>query len=133
MLKTSLVYLLLAFLAGLLQAGLPFLGPNSGLSFLRPSEPVRVHLLVVGWITLLIFGVVYWMFPKYSRELPRGHAWLGWVTYALLNAGLVLRLLFEGSAGSGSPLGWVIVASAVLQWLAALAFIINTWPRIKEK
>jgi len=26
--------------------------------------PVYIHLLVFGWLTQLIFGVIYWMFPK---------------------------------------------------------------------
>jgi len=28
--------------------------------------PTLLHLLVVGWITQVIFGVAYWMFPRYS-------------------------------------------------------------------
>ncbi|MCB0175571.1 MAG: hypothetical protein KDJ97_34025, partial [Anaerolineae bacterium] len=26
--------------------------------------PVFLHLFMWGWVTQLIFGVVYWMFPK---------------------------------------------------------------------
>lgn len=133
MLKTSLVYLLLALLTGLLQAGLPLFENGAGLPVLRQLEPVRVHLFIVGWVTLLIFGVVFWMFPKYSREKPRGHEWLGWAAYGLLNAGLILRAVGESAAQPGSVFGWMLALSAVLQWLAALAFIINTWPRVKEK
>lgn len=131
MLKTALGYLLLALLAGVAQAAAPFLG--SSLPFLRNFEPVRVHLFVVGWITLLIFGVVLWMFPKYSREQPRGPEWLGWATYILLNAGLVLRVATESAARPGTTAGSLLVVSAVLQWLAGLAFFANTWPRVKEK
>lgn len=131
MIKTSLLYLLLALLVGILQGIAPSLSKE--LFFLRSLEPVRVHLLVVGWITLLIFGVVYWMFPKYSREKPRGHEWLGWTTYGLLNAGLTLRVIGESATQMGMIFGGLLVASAVLQWLAGLAFVINTWPRVKEK
>lgn len=131
MLKTSLVYLFLALLVGILQGLRPYL--SAALPFFRTPEPVRVHLFVVGWLTLLIFGVVFWMFPKYSQSKPRGHEWLGWLAYGLLNAGLVLRVIGESAGQPGTFFGWLLVVSAVLQWLAALAFIANTWPRVKVK
>src|SRR6476660_2692413 len=44
--------------------------------------PTLLHLLVVGWITQVIFGVAYWMFPRYSAEQPRGSERVGWSTFA---------------------------------------------------
>ena len=43
-----------------------------------PSEllalsPVYFHLFMVGWVAQLIFGMLFWMLPKYSKEKPRGH------------------------------------------------------------
>ena len=123
--KTSLVYFVLALLLGI------------GLS-LRVSNslfPVYIHLLVFGWLAQLIFGVVYWMFPKYSTQLARGRESLGWVTYALLNIGLILRAIAEPLQASqaGSLPGALLVLSAVLQWLSGVAFVANTWQRVKEK
>lgn len=129
MIKTSFLYLLLAFLIGLLQA-LSAVLPGTRLSSL---EPVRVHLLVVGWLTLLIFGVVFWMFPKFSREKPRGYDELGWAAYVFMNAGLVLRIFAEPSVVPGTLAGWTLIVSSVLQWLGAAAFVLNSWPRVKEK
>lgn len=133
MVKTALVYLLSGLLVGLVQALSPVLNLSERLPFLVQIEPVRVHLFVVGWITLLIFGVVIWMFPKYSREQPRGPEWLGWACYGLLNAGLLLRVIGESAARPGTGLGWLLVASALLQWLGGLAFFLNAWFRVKEK
>lgn len=127
MLKTSLVYLLLALLVGLAQ---PFL---RGAITAGAMEPVRVHLFVIGWISMLIFGVVYWMFPRYSKESLRGHEWLGWATYWLVNAGLILRVIGESAAQPGTIFGWLLVASALLLWLGGLAFVLNTWARVREK
>lgn len=118
--KTALIYLALALALGIALA----LGAANGLF------PVYIHLLVFGWLTQLIFGVVYWMFPKYSTEKPRGHESLGWVTYALLNLGLILRAIAEPF--QTSP-GTLLVLSAILQWLSGVAFIANTWRRVKEK
>lgn len=125
-LKAALVYLILALCSGILLA-LP--KPLSGLF------PVYIHTLAFGWLTQLIFGVALWMFPKYSSAKPRGHEWLGWATFALLNLGLVLRVIFEPiqSMGASAFSGWMLVLAAGLQWLAGIAFVANTWPRVREK
>ncbi len=123
--KTALLYLAFALLLGILLT-------------LRVSNgflPVYIHLLVFGWLTQLIFGVVYWMFPKYSTEKPHGHESLGWSTYALLNIGLILRAIAEPlqALKASSLFGTILVLSAILQWLSGVAFILNSWPRVKEK
>ncbi|MCZ7546968.1 MAG: cbb3-type cytochrome c oxidase subunit I [Anaerolineae bacterium] len=94
-----------------------------------------MHLLTVGWLTQLIIGVAYWMFPKYSKARPRGSERLGWATYALLNLGLALRAAGEPlmAAQPGANAGWLLAASAVLQMLAAWAFVANTWARVKSR
>lgn len=126
--KAAMIYLILALCTGLLLA-LPQGNPISGLF------PVYLHLLTFGWLTQLIFGVALWMFPKYSSTNPRGLAWLGWTTFILLNTGLILRMIFEPlNSMAASPFsGWMLVAAALLQWLAGLAFVANTWIRVKEK
>lgn len=123
--KTGMVCLALALALGIALA----FGVTNGLF------PVYIHLLVFGWLTQLIFGVVFWMFPKYSTEKPRGSETLGWWTYALLNSGLLLRVIAEPMQATqpGTISGWLLVLSAIIQFLAGLAFVINTWGRVKEK
>src|SRR3972149_11201059 len=89
-------------------------------AFVRALGPVYFHLFMVGWVTQLIFGVVFWMFPKHSKERPRGSEALGWLTFGLLNAGLLLRLGGEpAQALDPAPLwGRTLAVSAVLQWAA---------------
>jgi hypothetical protein len=131
-LKTALGYLVLSLFAGVVLAarGVLRLPPVfSGLT------PVYFHWLMVGWVTQLIFGVVFWMFPKQSAGRPRGSERLAWTTYALLNVGLILRSVAEpwmSAAPSAMP-GTLLAASAVLQWLAGLGFVANTWGRVKER
>jgi heme/copper-type cytochrome/quinol oxidase subunit 1 len=89
---------------------------------------------MVGWVTQLIFGVVYWMFPRYSKEQPRGNERLAWAAYWLLNVGLILRVLGEPLTGLGQTAGApLLAASAMLQLGAGWAFVINTWGRVKER
>jgi hypothetical protein len=92
-------------------------------------------MLTFGWLTQLIFGVAFWMFPNFSSMKPRGYEWLGWATFILLNAGLILRVIFEPLNGisRSSFSGWMLVTAAVLQWLSSVGFVINTWPRVREK
>ncbi len=126
------MYFILALAAGAWMAAPGSLG-KSAASF--DLFPVYIHLLVEGWITLLIIGVVFWMFPKFSRESPRGSEALGWVSYVLLNSGLVLRLFAE-PANAAAPRSWwgvLLAVSAFLQWLGGVAFVLNTWGRVKVK
>ncbi|MFN3741759.1 MAG: hypothetical protein ACK4VW_03680 [Anaerolineales bacterium] len=125
--KASLLYLFLALLFGILQTA------NLGYPF--NFFPTYLHLLTFGWLTQLIFGIALWMFPAYSRERPRGPSWVGWSIFVALNLGLLLRLLFEPWHGiRPSPLGErMLILSAILQWLAGVAFFLVIWPRIKGR
>ena len=130
--KSSLVYLVAALAAGVVVVARPALSLPSELAAL---SPVYFHLLMVGWVTQLIFGVVYWMFPKQSRETPRGSDRLAWATFGLLNAGLLLRVVGEPMQAfqPEGGWGWTLAVSAPLQWLAGMAFVANTWRRVKER
>ncbi|HMN29619.1 MAG TPA: hypothetical protein PKE45_15830, partial [Caldilineaceae bacterium] len=97
--------------------------------------PAYFHLFMVGWVTQLIFGVAYWMFPTYSREQPRGHEGVAWTVYWLLNVGLILRVVGEPLTAVQPESGWrwLLPISALAQWLAGAAFVLNTWPRVRER
>ncbi|RMH01108.1 MAG: hypothetical protein D6706_02420 [Chloroflexi bacterium] len=131
-LKSAFLYLVGALLLGVLLAANPlFPLPD----FIRFMGPVYFHLFMVGWISQMIFGVVYWMFPIVGRENPRGNELLGWLTYICLNAGLLLRVVGEPAVAlrPGTGVGWVLVISAVLQWLGGLFFVLNSWQRVRER
>jgi hypothetical protein len=73
------------------------------------------------------------MFPRYSAEQPRGSERLGWLTFVSLNVGLLLRLAGEPAHLLGRDITGLLVASALLQLVAGWAFILNTWPRLRER
>jgi hypothetical protein len=130
--RMSLVAFILALLIGLLMAArdpLNLTVPVGALS------PIFFHLFMVGWVAQLIFGVVFWMFPKYSKEHPRGSEKLGWAVFWLLNLGLALRVIGEPAQVlvPGPAWGGMLVVSAVSQWLAGVLFVVNTWGRVKER
>lgn len=131
-LKSSLLFFILAVLLGvLLAARIPLRLPG----YISAFNPVYFHLFMVGWVTQLIFGVVFWMFPKYSKDQPRGSEILGWSVFWLLNTGLVLRMIAEPAQAiyRASLWGWTLALSALFQWLAGVIFVINTWGRVKER
>lgn len=130
--KTGLGYFVAALAIALLLAAQPILQLPSGIHSL---SPVYMHLLTIGWITQLIFGIAYWMFPKFSKEAPRGRLWLGWAVYLLLNSGLLLRAIAEPLTMllADSGMGGLLVVSAILQLAAGWGFVINTWSRVKER
>jgi hypothetical protein len=127
---------MLYFVGGLTMAALllaqPVMGWSASLQVLRP---VYLHFLFIGWVTQIIMGVGYWMFPKYSKEKPRGRDWLGWAVLVLLNIGMVLRAVGEPAVvlAPQAGLGWMLAAASLFLLLAGWGFIINTWGRIKER
>jgi hypothetical protein len=130
--KASLLFFVAALFIGLGLAA-------NGLLDLPPVflalGPVYFHLFLLGWVTQLIFGVVFWMFPKQSAERPRGDERLAWATFWLLNGGLLLRVMTEPyqTLNPAGGLGWLLAISALAQWAAGLIFVFNTWGRIKER
>ncbi len=130
--KSSLIYLILALSAGTILALERLLNLQS---LIPQLTPVSIHLLTFGWLTQLIMGVSLWMFPKYTKEMPRGSDTLSIVTYILLNLGLISRVVGEPMKVMRPSViwGWVLLLSALLQLSAGTTYVINIWGRVKEK
>lgn len=130
--KTGLLYFAIGLLMGALLLLQPVMGWSPKLLTLRP---VYLHFLFIGWVTQLIMGVGYWMFPKQSKDKPRGHEWLGWMVFISLNVGMVLRAFGEPLVmlAPDAGMGWTLAAASTFLLLAGWGFIINTWGRIKER
>jgi hypothetical protein len=130
--KTAIVYLVIALLLGAVLAG-------NGLvplpAFLLLAAPAQIHLFVVGWLTQLIFGIAYWMFPKATAQQPRGNDALAVLTYVCLNLGLVTRVIGEPwqAVTPGVVAGTLLVTSGVLQWLGGVGFAVLAWPRVRGR
>jgi len=130
--RAAMLYLIAGMIAGALY----------WLNILQPIwpplaalNPIYIHLIVVGWLTQLIYGVIYWMFPIISRENMRGDERLAWAALITLNAGLILRAIFEPwRALSPNDLNSSgLLLSSVLQVIAAYLVVVVCWPRVREK
>ncbi|MBX7152014.1 hypothetical protein K1X84_10265 [bacterium] len=128
--KTGLVYFVASFILGV-TLKIPSL--FDAWLFMPAMTPVYFHLFMIGWITQIIIGVSWWMFPAQSREHPRGSDRVGWFVYFCINAGLLARAV-------GEPLVYVrpdqpipLLVSAGLLWFGGVVYAVQIWKRVKGK
>jgi len=129
--RTAFFYLVAGLATGILMESLSNCG-NPVLAGVLLSE--YVHMLTVGWLTQLIFGVAYWMFPQNKDSAPWHERVPHFVFYSL-NLGLVIRIIVEPliRLQDAAELGLLLVLAAVLQFMAALGFTIICWSRVRGK
>ena len=130
--KTALIYLALSLALGAVLAARSALAlPDELAAF----SPVFFHLFMVGWVTQLIFGMLFWMLPRQSKERLRGDERLAWIAFVTINVGLLVRAIGEPLVTLQPDMGagWLLALSAVLQLIGGWAFIGNAWPRVQVR
>jgi hypothetical protein len=123
LIRSGIVSLVLGLTAGLLAT------LDGGFAAVRPTW---IHLITVGWLTQLIFGVALWIFPRPRVEAAYSDT-IGWLGFWCLNVGLLLRVVGEPwlqFAGRGSSL---LVVSALLQLSAVVLLVSVLWPRVLRR
>ena len=130
--KTSFAFLALGLLLG---------GWISVSQFVLGVYPSRlyitahVHLLLVGFMLMIVMGVATWMFPRSPRDDTRYRPGLAEAVYWVMAASTAIRAAAEILAPwSGAPaLRWVIALGGLGQLAGAALFILNMWPRIRMR
>jgi heme/copper-type cytochrome/quinol oxidase subunit 1 len=127
--RTSFVFLLL----GLALGGYITVEVNvRGRAVAWPLMTAHVHLVLVGFMLMLVFGVATWMFPRPAREDVRYRPGLAQLVYWLLTASTVLRTVGEVAAAAAGTRGSSLAALGGLgQLAAAVVFVINMWTRVR--
>lgn len=119
---------------GMLPGGIILIQKGTGwLPWAWVLLPAHIYLVVIGGISQCTLGVCYWIFPRFGGEASRGNTTLAWLSYAMLNAALglvVLHLLIQALLGSFAA-SVAFAAAGLLQSLAAVAFVLHIWPRIR--
>ena len=93
-------------------------------------RPAHVHMNLLGFVTMMIFGVAYHVVPRFfghplfSQKLAGGHWWLSNVGLAVMVAGFVM------APHVGARSVPVLAGGGVLSALGAFAFIFNIWRTI---
>lgn len=116
--KASLVWLGVGMLLGLLFTLSP------GMVVYRPAHG---HINLLGFVTMMIYGVAYHVVPRFSGNplfSARAAGWSWWVANAgvlLLVGGFLLR---PHAAPAAVP---AMATGGLLAMAAAIMFIVNIW------
>lgn len=128
--KTSFVFLLVGLaLGGYITISEFGFGIHSPPLFIT----AHVHLLLVGFVLMLIIGVATWMFPRPARDDERYRPELAEAVYWIMTTATILRASAEivvGLWGTG-PLRPLIAAGGLGQLVAAALFVVNMWWRVR--
>ena len=128
--KTSFVFLL----AGLLLGAYIVVGQ----SVLDASPPrllitAHAHLLLVGFMLMMVMGVATWMFPRPARDDPRYRPEMAEAVYWVMTVATATRAGAEISVALASALGlrWLIALGGLGQLVGTALFVLNMWRRVR--
>lgn len=113
----GIVYLAIATVLGIFMLGNPSL---------MPLKFVHSHLMLLGWVSMMIFGVGYHILPRFAGRLLKSPK-LGEVQFWLANIGLVGMMAFY-TLGTYNPSGLyrgLVIASGLIEGLAISLFFYN--------
>lgn len=94
-------------------------------------RPVHVHMNLLGFVTMMIYGVAYHVIPRFtghplhSRPIAVAQWWLANVGLAVMAVGFTLR-----ARGGIDTATMVLGAGGVLSAAAAYGFVYNLWRTI---
>jgi heme/copper-type cytochrome/quinol oxidase subunit 1 len=128
--KTSFVFLF----AGLLLGG--YITVAQFMANVYPPRlfiTAHVHLLLVGFMLMIVMGVATWMFPRPARDDTRYRPELAEAVYWIMTVATSVRAIAEVTAPlTGSPgLRILIAVGGLGQILGAALFIVNMWWRVR--
>jgi cbb3-type cytochrome oxidase subunit 1 len=99
----------------------------------RLHVTAHVHLLLVGFMLMLVMGVATWMFPRPARDDRRYRPELATAVYWVMAGGTAVRAAAELVApwAGGQPVRLLIVAGGLAQVLGTVLFVVNMWSRVR--
>ena len=129
-LRTAFAFLALGLAGGLwLECRL-----NVGGVISQGMIVAHVHVLLVGFLLMMILGTAFWLFPRSGRGQPVGqHPKAVGLAYALLAAGTVIRGVTEFFDLEFSASAWryVRLAASACQAAGILVGIVALWGRVR--
>lgn len=121
--RASLIYVLLGFtFGGLLLANKGFMISPAIWMLL----PIHIEFDLVGWLVQLAMGVAFWILPRFSKGPVRGNERLSWLSFLLINLGILLVAsddIFEAQ--------WLGLTGRGMETLSLILFVMGNWRRIK--
>lgn len=102
----------------------------SGWSYLK----VHFHLNLVGWVTMMIYGVAYHIFPRFSSRDIRNGALVG-KHFILANVGIILMTVAMVYAEKGDnelAAYYMLIFAGLIEGLSGIIFVYNILPSINS-
>ncbi len=128
--KTSFVFLMAGLLLG------SYIIVAEFVAFRYPPRlliTAHVHLLLVGFMLMMVMGVATWMFPRPARDDTHYRPELAEAVYWVMTLATALRAgaeLFLGFLGTPA-LRWLIALGGLGQLAGAVLFAVNMWWRVR--
>ncbi len=125
----SRVFIFTSFVYLTVYLALPLIVEITALPAAARLSVMSVHLFNLGFLTQVIIGVAWWMFPRSGKAWSRktGER-IAWIIFIMLNTGLVLRHAgYAAGTVTGTQLGW----AGSLQFTALVLFAILMWNRVR--
>ena len=105
------------------------LGMYMGITQNFTLMPVHAHVLLAGWLSLAMAGVIYHFYPSASRTLlAKIHFWLHNIGLPLFMLGLGQMLM----GGGPSNIPFILPAGALTLLVGLVCFGLNIWLNIKR-
>jgi len=128
--KTSLSFLLAGILSGffmMISRRIFDFGYGPGML------SAHTHIVLVGFMLMLIMGIAVWFFPKADKTDTRYSPQRIMIVYWLMLSGTILRFIFEVTDAyvTISFLNYIIVAASTLQITAVIIYAYTMWGRIR--
>lgn len=129
-LKTAIGFLFVGLVAGgvmLVRRELLGIYPSAML------VSAHTHVILVGFVMMMILGVALWMFPRPAKDDPRYRPRAAEAAYWIVSGATALRFASEvGHAAIGAtPLKVAMIAGGLGQIVGLAVFFANLWPRIR--
>jgi cbb3-type cytochrome oxidase subunit 1 len=103
------------------------LGLGMGITQKFQLQPVHAHILLAGWLTLAMVGVIYKLYPTVAAtKLATAHFWLHNVGLPIFMIGLATFL----STGDQGLVAVTAIAATTLL-IGFYCFAINIWLRLR--
>ncbi|HKQ63729.1 MAG TPA: cbb3-type cytochrome c oxidase subunit I [Methylomirabilota bacterium] len=93
----------------------------------------HVHVLLVGFMLMIVMGVATWMFPRPARDDARYRPELAEAVYWTMTVATCVRAGAEilGAYADSSVLRAAIALGGLGQAAGVLLFVINMWTRVR--
>ncbi len=104
----------------------------SGSGVTQSMIAAHTHLILVGFVMMLIMGIALWLFPR-PREKVFYSPFIAEITFYLMFAAIAVRSAGEILNGFilSRWIAWAIVAGSFGEIIGIVLFFINIWNRIK--